>query len=113
MIFCQLVFYCCLQFSRDWFADRFEAIAKSILTSAEKDLRHRLEWTVNLNHKDPESGVTVSPQMVELLKNGIKVITTKLIMPLSLQLLLNLCWNCSGHASSSQWKDNSILSSFF
>jgi len=61
------------KFSRDWFAERFELIAKSVLTDAERALRERLNWTTNLNHKDPESGVTVSRQMTDLLIKGIRV----------------------------------------
>jgi hypothetical protein len=62
-----------LQFSRDWFAERFELIAKSVLTDAEIALRERLNWTTSLNHKDPESGITVSAQMTQLLNKGIRV----------------------------------------
>jgi hypothetical protein len=74
-----LIFSCaCLQFSRDWFFERFQLVIDDVLTEMEKTLRAKLKWTLQGRVSDGvvsgagrnQANMT---QLKELLTRGLQV----------------------------------------
>lgn len=62
-----------LQFSRDWFHERFQLVIDDVLTEMEKTLRAKLKWTLQGRPTDGQRNPTNITQLTELLARGLQV----------------------------------------
>ena len=74
LLCCAILCLVMVQFSRDWFHERFQIIIDDVLTELEKTVRAKLRWTLQGRGSVADRGSNASNQLRELLIRGLQVL---------------------------------------